>query len=293
MGRFTDRCIESLLGELQMYAERANQAMSLIIDNFQLSYNEQEDTVDLTRIKHPDWYGNDFEGVCRVTLESYEGIIDDDTDKQYEYYLDLVESYFSEFEDEKRYTLLRKLMQSSSFFLWHQSLVLHDFISDYRDQDCEIMEALEGSYANSILCIIDDFYSFIREVIDLCKIYKIDAYNIAVELYPTLKDIELSLFDKDYIVQEDETKELIKKNGVTIKQKTSAIISLIRAAGFTSYDNTKMADFISWLTDGNSEYIRQKCITADINKKDAAILKKEFSMIGINYDVETHKIVKE
>lgn len=98
MGRFTDRCIESLLGELQMYAERANQAMSLIIDNFQLSYNEQEDTVDLTRIKHPDWYGNDFEGVCRVTLESYEGIIDDDTDKQYEYYLDLVESYFSEFE---------------------------------------------------------------------------------------------------------------------------------------------------------------------------------------------------
>lgn len=46
MGRFTDRCIESLLGELQMYAERANQAMSLIIDNFQLSYNEQEDTVD-------------------------------------------------------------------------------------------------------------------------------------------------------------------------------------------------------------------------------------------------------
>lgn len=155
------------------------------------------------------------------------------------------------------------------------------------------METFEGSYANSILCIIDDFYNFIREVVDLCKIYRIDAYDVAVRLFPTSKDIELSLFDKDYITQEDEAKELIKKNGVTIKQKTSAIIALIRAAGFTSYDNTNMANFISWLTDGNSEYIRQKCITADINKKDAATLKKEFSMIGISYDAETHKIVKE
>lgn len=54
-----------------------------------------------------------------------------------------------------------------------------------------------------------------------------------------------------------------------------------------------MADFISWLIDGSSEYIRQKCITADTNKRDAATLKKEFSKIGINYDAETHKIVKE
>ena len=33
MGRFTERCIENLLGELQVYAERANEAMSLIVDN--------------------------------------------------------------------------------------------------------------------------------------------------------------------------------------------------------------------------------------------------------------------
>lgn len=293
MGRFTERCIENLLGELQVYAERANKAMSLIVDNFQLTYDDQEDTVDLTRIEHPNWYGNDFERECKVRLESYKGLLDDDTDKQFENYFDLVESYFSEFEDEKRYTLLRKLMKSSSFFLWHQSLVLYDFICDFKDQDCELMEAFEGGYANSVLCIVDDFYSFIREVVDLCKIYKIDAYEIAIGLFSTSKDIELSLFDKNHIVEEDETKKSIKKDEVTIKQKTSAIIALIRAAGFTSYDNTNVAEFISWLTDGSSEYIRQKCITADTNKKDAAILKKEFSMIGINYDAETHKIVKE
>lgn len=292
MGRFTERCIENLLGELQVYVERANEAMSLIVDNFQLTYDEQEDTVDLTRIERPGWYGNDFEKECKVRLESY-SIISDDIDKQFENYFDLIESYFSEFEDEKRYTLLRKLMKSSSLFLQHQSLVLYDFIYDFKEQDCELMETFEEGCANFALCIIDDFYSFIREVVDLCKVYKIDAYEIAVGLLPTSKDIELSLFDKDYIAQEDDAKDLIKKNGVTIKQKTSAIIALIRAAGFTSYDNTNMADFISWLTDGNSEYIRQKCITADINKKDATTLKKEFSMIGINYDAEIHKIVKE
>ena len=41
MGKFTERCIENLLGELQVYAERANEAMSLIVDNFQLTYDEQ------------------------------------------------------------------------------------------------------------------------------------------------------------------------------------------------------------------------------------------------------------
>ena len=101
MERFTERCIENLLGELQVYAERANEAMSLIVDNFQLTYDAQEDTVDLTRIEHPDWYGNDFEKECKVRLESYESIINDDIDKQFENYFDLVESYFSEFEDEK------------------------------------------------------------------------------------------------------------------------------------------------------------------------------------------------
>ena len=75
MGRFTDRSIEKLLDELLMYAERANKAMCLIIDNFQLTYNEQEDTVDLTRIEHPDWYGNDFEEECAECLKFYEDII--------------------------------------------------------------------------------------------------------------------------------------------------------------------------------------------------------------------------
>lgn len=124
MGKFTERCIENLLGELQVYAERANEAMSLIVDNFQLTYDEQEDTVDLTRIEHPDWYGSDFEKECKVGLESYEGIINNDIDNLFENYFDLVESYFSEFEEKKRCTLLRKLMSSSSFFIWHQSLVI-------------------------------------------------------------------------------------------------------------------------------------------------------------------------
>lgn len=116
MGRFTDRCIENLLGELQMYAERANEAMCLIINHFQLTYDEQEDTVDVTRIERPDWYGNDFEGECRVTLESYEGIINDDTDKLYENYLDLVESYFSEFEDEKKIYSFAQINKIKLFF---------------------------------------------------------------------------------------------------------------------------------------------------------------------------------
>ena len=167
MGKFTERCIENLLGELQVYAERANEAMSLIVDNFQLTYDEQEDTVDLTRIEHPDWYGSDFEKECKVGLESYEGIINNDIDNLFENYFDLVESYFSEFEEKKRCTLLRKLMSSSSFFIWHQSLVIYDYICDFKEQDCELMETFEGSYANSVLCIIDDFYSFIRKVVDL------------------------------------------------------------------------------------------------------------------------------
>ena len=123
MGRFTDRSIEKLLDELLMYAERANKAMCLIIDNFQLTYNEQEDTVDLTRIEHPDWYGNDFEEECAECLKFYEDIIFFNIENPVENYLDLVESYFSEFEDDKRYMLLRKLMKSSSSFLLHQSLV--------------------------------------------------------------------------------------------------------------------------------------------------------------------------
>lgn len=265
MGRFTDRCIENLLGELQMYAERANQAMSLIIDNFQLSYNEQEDTVDLTRIKHTDWYGNDFEGVCRVTLESYEGIIDDDTDKQYENYLDLVESYFSEFEDEKRYTLLRRLMKSSSFFLWHQSLVLYDFIYDYRDQDCEIMEAFEGSYANSILCIIDDFYNFIHEVVDLCKIYKIDAYNIAVELYPTSKDIELSLFDKDYT-----EKDVVKRNRVMMnwEGQNNVLTDMFRQAKNRGYLTNSIPDIAMFLKENFTCFANTKLSTIETQLKN-------------------------
>ncbi len=265
MGRFTDRCIENLLGELQMYAERANQAMSLIIDNFQLSYNEQEDTVDLTRIKHTDWYGNDFEGVCRVTLESYEGIIDDDTDKQYENYLDLVESYFSEFEDEKRYTLLRRLMKSSSFFLWHQSLVLYDFIYDYRDQDCEIMEAFEGSYANSILCIIDDFYNFIHEVVDLCKIYKIDAYNIVVELYPTSKDIELSLFDKDYT-----EKDVVKRNRVMMnwEGQNNVLTDMFRQAKNRGYLTNSIPDIAMFLKENFTCFANTKLSTIETQLKN-------------------------
>lgn len=265
MGRFTDRCIENLLGELQMYAERANQAMSLIINNFQLTYDEQEDSVNLTRIKNPDLYGNDFEDVCRVTLESYEGIINDDTDKQYENYLDLVESYFSEFEDEKRYTLLRKLMKSSSFFLWHQSLVLHDFIYDYRDQDCEIMEEFEGSYANSILCIIDDFYNFIREVVDLCKIYKIDAYNIAVELYPTSKDIELSLFDKDYT-----EKDVVKRNRVMMnwEGQNNVLTDMFRQAKNRGYLTNSIPDIAMFLKENFTCFANTKLSTIETQLKN-------------------------
>ena len=265
MGRFTDRCIENLLGELQMYAERANQAMSLIIDNFQLTYNEQEDTVDLTRIRHPDWYGDNFEDRCRVTLESYEGIINDDTDKQYENYLDLVESYFSEFEDEKRYTLLCKLMKSSSFFLWHQSLVLYDFISDFREQNCELMEVFEGSYANSILCIIDDFYSFIREVVDLCKIYRIDAYNIAVELYPTSKDMELSLFDKDYIEE-----DVVKGNRVMMnwEGQNNVLTDMFRQAKNRGYLTNSIPDIAMFLKENFTCFVNTKLSTIETQLKN-------------------------
>lgn len=271
MGRFTERCIENLLGELQVYAERANEAMSLIVDNFQLTYDDQEDTVDLTRIEHPNWYGNDFERECKVRLESYKGLIDDDTDKQFEDYFDLVESYFSEFEDEKRYTLLRKLMKSSSFFLWHQSLVLYDFICDFKDQDCELMETFEGGYANSVLCIIDDFYSFIREVVDLCKIYKIDAYEIAVGLFSTSKDIELSLFDKDdHIAKEDEAKELIKKNGVTMnwEGQNNVLTDMFRQAKNKGYLTNSLPDIAIFLKENFSCFANTKLSTIETQLKN-------------------------
>lgn len=265
MGRFTERCIENLLGELQVYAERANEAMSLIVDNFQLTYDEQEDTVDLTRIEHPDWYGNDFEKGCKVRLESYESIINDDIDKQFENYFDLVESYFSEFEDEKRYTLLRKLMKSSSFFLWHQSLVLYDFIYDFKEQDCEIMEAFKGSYANFALCIIDDFYSFIREVVDLCKVYKIDAYEIAVELFSTSKDIELSLFDKDYI-----EKDVVKGNRAMMnwEGQNNVLTDMFRQAKNRGYLTNSIPDIAMFLKENFTCFANTKLSTIETQLKN-------------------------
>jgi len=265
MGKFTERCIENLLGELQVYAERANEAMSLIVDNFQLTYNEQEDTVDLTRIEHPDWYGSDFEKECKVGLESYEGIINNDIDNLFENYFDLVESYFSEFEEKKRCTLLRKLMSSSSFFIWHQSLVIYDYICDFKEQDCELMETFEGSYANSVLCIIDDFYSFIRKVVDLCKIYEIDAYEIATSLFSTSEDIELSLFDKDYIAE-----ELINKNEVIMnwKGQNNVLTDMFRQAKNKGYLTNSLPDIAIFLKENFSCFANTKLSTIETQLKN-------------------------
>ncbi len=265
MGQFTERCIENILGEIQVYAERANEAMSLIVNNFQLTYDEQEDTVDLIKIEHPDWYNNDFEKECKVRLESYEGIINNDIDKLFENYFELVESYFSEFEEEKRCTLLRKLMKSSTFFLWHQSLVIYDYIYDFKDQDCELMETFEGDYANSVLCIIDDFYSFIREVVDLCKIYKIDAYEIATSLFSTSKDIELSLFDKDYIAE-----ELIKKNGVTMnwEGQNNVLTDMFRQAKNKGYLTNSLPDIAIFLKENFSCFANTKLSTIETQLKN-------------------------
>ena len=265
MGKFTERCIENLLGELQVYAERANEAMSLIVDNFQLTYDEQEDTVDLTRIEHPDWYGSDFEKECKVGLESYEGIINNDIDNLFENYFDLVESYFSEFEEKKRCTLLRKLMSSSSFFIWHQSLVIYDYICDFKEQDCELMETFEGSYANSVLCIIDDFYSFIRKVVDLCKIYEIDAYEIATSLFSTSEDIELSLFDKDYIAE-----ELINKNEVIMnwKGQNNVLTDMFRQAKNKGYLTNSLPDIAIFLKENFSCFANTKLSTIETQLKN-------------------------
>lgn len=288
MGRFTERCIENLLGELQVYTERANEAMSLIVNNFQLTYDEQENTVDLTRIEHPDWYGNDFEKECNVRLEPYKSIIDDDVDKQFEDYFDLVESYFSEFEEEKRYMLLRKLMKSSSFFLWHQSLVLYDFIYDFKEQDCELMETFEEGYANFALCIIDDFYNFIREVVDLCKVYKIDAYEIAVGLFSTSRDIELSLFDKDYIAKEDEAKELIKKNIVTMnwEGQNNVLTDMFRQAKNRGYLTNSLPDIAIFLKENFSCFANTKLSTIEgqlkNNSSSANAFPKEEKRIRID-----------
>lgn len=265
MGKFTERCIENLLGELQVYAERANEAMSLIVDNFQLTYDEQEDTVDLTRIEHPDWYGSDFEKECKVGLESYEGIINNDIDNLFENYFDLVESYFSEFEEKKRCTLLRKLMSSSSFFIWHQSLVIYDYICNFKEQDCELMETFEGSYANSVLCIIDDFYSFIRKVVDLCKIYEIDAYEIATSLFSTSEDIELSLFDKDYIAE-----ELINKNEVIMnwKGQNNVLTDMFRQAKNKGYLTNSLPDIAIFLKENFSCFANTKLSTIETQLKN-------------------------
>ena len=265
MGKFTERCIENLLGELQVYAERANEAMYLIVDNFQLTYDEQEDTVDLTRIEHPDWYGSDFEKECKVGLESYEGIINNDIDNLFENYFDLVESYFSEFEEKKRCTLLRKLMSSSSFFIWHRSLVIYDYICDFKEQDCELMETFEGSYANSVLCIIDDFYSFIRKVVDLCKIYEIDAYEIATSLFSTSEDIELSLFDKDYIAE-----ELINKNEVIMnwKGQNNVLTDMFRQAKNKGYLTNSLPDIAIFLKENFSCFANTKLSTIETQLKN-------------------------
>lgn len=269
MGRFTERCIENLLGELYLYAERANKAMSLLVGNFQITYDEQEDTVGLERIEHPDWYGNDFEGECKLMLESYENILSDDTDRLFENYFDLVESYFSEFDEEKRCMLLRKLMKSSSFFLWHQSLNLSEYINS-AIQNCESLEEFEGSYANSILCIINDFYSFIYEVVDLCKVYKIDAYEIAVQLSPASKDIALSLFDKDYTENEDEIKESTKRSGVAMHWggQSNVLTDMFRQAKNKGYLTNSLPDIAIFLKENFSCFANTKLSTIETQLKN-------------------------
>lgn len=286
MGRFTERCIENLLEELQMYAERANEAMALIINNFQLTYDEQEDTANLKRIEHPEWYGNNFEEGCKVALAPYDGIIDNEIDKLFENYFDLVESYFSEFEDEKRHTLLRKLMKSSSLFLHHQSLVLYDFICDFKEQDCELMETFEGGCANSILCIIDDFYSFIREVVDLCKVYKIDAYEVAVGLFSTSKDIELSLFDKDYIAEEDEVKKKNEKIVLNWEGQKNVLTDMFRQAKNKGYLTNSIPDIAIFLKDNFSCFSKTKLSTIEgqlkNNNSSANAIPKEEKRIKLD-----------
>lgn len=261
-----------------------------------------------------------FNDACEFLTEKYEefpDIFSEENGRDGEYFVSLLESKFLNIDEIQRIALIKKIIRSSFNFFMPNSYPLYEaiqydntygifayrnFMSDEEIEDYEQKDEMGMYKAFPIVAwLIDECCNFLYGVGTLCSDYNIDLQSVAETVfYTTSTDMSLR-FDifGDSIKSErnsecaDKKEELIKKNGVTIKQKTSAIISLIRAAGFTSYDNTKMADFISWLTDGNSEYIRQKCITADINKKDAAILKKEFSMIGINYDVETHKIVKE
>lgn len=192
-------------------------------------------------------------------------IINNDIDNLFENYFDLVESYFSEFEEKKRCTLLRKLMSSSSFFIWHQSLVIYDYICDFKEQDCELMETFEGSYANSVLCIIDDFYSFIRKVVDLCKIYEIDAYEIATSLFSTSEDIELSLFDKDYIAE-----ELINKNEVIMnwKGQNNVLTDMFRQAKNKGYLTNSLPDIAIFLKENFSCFANTKLSTIETQLKN-------------------------
>ena len=81
---------------------------------------------------------------------------------------------------------------------------------------------------------------FDKPTLKLCKIYKIDAYEIAVGLFSTSKDIELSLFDKDYIADENETKKSINFNLLSKMPKGAVLVNTARKEVINEEELLKM-----------------------------------------------------
>jgi hypothetical protein len=126
--------------------------------------------------------------------------------------------------------------------------------------------------------IIDDheklFGSFLEQ--NAFKIMKATLWN------------ELTNEVKNY----EEPVSNIRAEEITLNRQVMAVYCLLRTLGVTQIDNTKIAEFIQFITKKNMNYgrikdteIYNKLRLKEISKKDEEFLKREFEKIGLQFKI--------
>lgn len=68
----------------------------------------------------------------------------------------------------------------------------------------------------------------------------------------------------------------------TIPEQVDVVQTLLRGANITNYDNTKLAEFVSWLCGGSAETIRQRISSVGYDNEEA--LKEKFALLKVKYN---------
>lgn len=84
----------------------------------------------------------------------------------------------------------------------------------------------------------------------------------------------------------------IRAEEITLNRQVMAVYCLLRSLGVTQIDNTKIAEFIQFITKKNLNYgrikdteIYNKLRLKEISKKDEEFLKREFEKIGLEFKI--------